>query len=121
MTKLQYINDAAGKPQFVVLPVAEYERLLSDSDGWEDVPYTVGSDDDVTVPDEVVSIMVAEECSLLSAWRTYRGLSQYYVAEQLNSTQSAISQMEMVGSKPQRKTREKLAAIYGCRPEQLIL
>ena len=41
------------------------------------------------------------------------------VAEMTGLTQSAISQAERKESKPQKKTREKLAKIYNCLPEQL--
>src|SRR5471030_1303642 len=119
MSKIQYINDTAGKPQFVVLPIAEYEKLVSD--GWEDVPYQADAHDDETVPGEIVSIMVSQDVSLLAAWRIHSRLSQYDVAEKLDTTQSAVSQWESVDSKPQKKTRQKLAALYGCQPEQLTL
>lgn len=120
MSKLQYIHDNNGKPQFVVLPIDEYEKLLDDSH-YADVPYISSSDDDETVPNEVVQIMIHDDISLQAAWRVYRGFSQYDIAEKLGTTQSAISQLESVNSKPQKKTRQKLAAIYNCKPEQLIL
>ncbi|EKN3428992.1 helix-turn-helix domain-containing protein, partial [Yersinia enterocolitica] len=59
--------------------------------------------------------------SLLAAWRIYRGFSQYEIAKLLGTTQSAVSQWEAVDSRPQKKTREKLAAIYKCRAAQMIL
>ena len=43
------------------------------------------------------------------------------VAEMTGLTQSAISQAERKESKPQKKTREKLAKIYNCLPEQLSI
>ncbi|WP_130834537.1 helix-turn-helix domain-containing protein [[Erwinia] mediterraneensis] len=118
----QYIYDEAGKPQYVVLPVAEYEKLLSEAKcEWKSIPVEADEDDDETVPHEVVDIMVEQDVSLQAAWRIHRGLSQYAVAERLGMTQSAISQLERVDSKPQKKTRERLAKLYGCRPEQLVL
>ncbi|QHA85557.1 helix-turn-helix domain-containing protein [Serratia rhizosphaerae] len=117
MSKPQYINDVAGKPQYVVLPIDEYERLISND--WADVPYRAGDNDDEVIPHDVVSIMVDQDVSLIAAWRIHRGLSQYEVAERLGTTQSAVSQWESVDSKPQKKTREKLAALYNCRPEQM--
>lgn len=118
----QYIYDDAGNPQFVVLPVAEYEKLLSDAEeNWESIPVEAGENDDETVPSEVVNIMIEQEVSLQAAWRIHRGLSQYEVAALLGTTQSAISQLERVESKPQKKTRERLAKLYQCRPEQLVL
>ena len=65
--------------------------------------------------------MFEQEVSLLAAWRIYRSLSQAEVAKHTGLTQSAISQAERKESKPQKKTREKLAKIYQCKPEQLEL
>lgn len=70
----QYIYDEAGKPQFVVLPVAEYERLLSASDGeWETIPVEADEHDDETIPHDVAGIMIEQEVSLQAAWRIWRG------------------------------------------------
>ena len=63
--------------------------------------------------------MFEQEVSLLAAWRIYRRLSQAEVAKHTGLTQSAISQAERKESKPQKKTREKLAKIYQCKPELL--
>lgn len=122
MSKLQFINDVNGKPQFVVLPIGEYEKLMSDSDaGYEEIPYLADEHDSETVPNDVVEIMFRDDVSLLAAWRIHRGLSQYDVAEKLGTTQSAVSQWEAKDSRPQKKTREKLAELYLCRPEQMTL
>ncbi|GKW43214.1 MULTISPECIES: helix-turn-helix domain-containing protein [Pectobacterium] len=122
MSKPQFINDMNGQPQFVVLPISEYEKLLSDSDsGYEDIPYVADEYDNETVPNDVVEIMFRDDVSLLAAWRIHRGLSQYDVAEKLGTTQSAVSQWEAKDSRPQKKTRAKLSEIYHCRPEQMIL
>ncbi len=119
MTKIQYIDDNTGSHQFVVLPIADDENLVNG--GWEDIPYHADEHDDEKIPGEVVAIMVGQDVSLPAAWRIHCGLSQYDVAEKLGTTQSAVSQWESVDSKPQLKTRKKLALLYGCRPEQLIL
>ena len=42
-------------------------------------------------------------------------------AEKLGISQSAVSQLEALDSRPQKRTREKLAAIYGCTQEQISL
>jgi transcriptional regulator with XRE-family HTH domain len=39
----------------------------------------------------------------------------------LGISQSAVSQLEALDSRPQKRTREKLAAIYGCKQEQISL
>lgn len=74
--------------------------------------------DNETIPHEVVSLSIDNDVSLLGAWRIYRGLSQKEVANKTGLTQSAISQMENKGSKPQMKTLERLAKIYKCRVSQ---
>lgn len=121
----RYINNEQGTPEFIILPIAEYEELLNkavsydDDEAWDDIPFEKGDNDDALIPHDVVSIMIDQDLSLLAAWRIYRGLSQQEVAEQMGLTQSAISQMERVESKPQKKTREKLAKIYQCDVAQM--
>ncbi|AOF53580.1 transcriptional regulator [Rodentibacter caecimuris] len=123
----RYINDPQGRPEFVILPIAEYEDLLmkaspfddENSAEWEDIPLGPTEDGAELIPNDVVNIMFNQDVSLLAAWRIYRNLSQAEVAKRTGLTQSAISQAERKESKPQKKTREKLAKIYQCNPEQL--
>lgn len=120
---LQYINDTHGNPQYVILPFDDFKRLTAGDDElfFADIPYQDDETDNETVPNDVVNLMFDQDVSLLAAWRIYRGLSQYDVAEQTGLTQSAISQAEKKGSKPQQKTCERLAVVYRCKPEQLVL
>lgn len=116
---VQIIRDDKGEPQYAIVPYDEYEKLVNAKEAWEDVPYPPSKYDDVTVPNAIVNIMVDQDVSILAAWRIYRDLSQYDVAEKLGTTQSTVSQWE-ASDRPQKRTREKLAALYGCTPEQLI-
>ncbi|OKP01610.1 helix-turn-helix domain-containing protein [Xenorhabdus eapokensis] len=123
MAGIQFITDENGNKQAVVLPIAEYERLLAALDRDEDyvsIPYLKGNNDDETIPHEVISIMVDNKITLHAAWRIYRGLSQTEVAERLGIKQAAVSQFEKA-DRPRQATLEKLAALYECRPSQLIL
>lgn len=130
----QYIRDEQGKPLFVILPIAEYEKLMNDELDEYGFPYDDESDEDLiaveyeaddndmaTIPHEVVSIAVDKKVNLLGAWRIYRRLSQYDVAEKTGLTQGAISQMEHRNNKPQKKTLERFAKIYDCKVEQMYL
>lgn len=131
MMKQQYILNEQGKALFVVIPVEEYNQLQEykslvttddDSDeGWGAIEVEEGDNDNETIPHEVVSLSIENDISLLGAWRIYRGLSQSEVANKTGLTQSAISQMENKGSKPQMKTLERLAKVYNCRPSQLYI
>ncbi|WP_333850737.1 helix-turn-helix domain-containing protein [Leclercia sp.] len=126
---VQFIKDDEGKTQFVVIPYDEYFRMclqLSEiddetDDDLEDIEIEHDIYDDVKLPGEVCSIMTWQEVSLQAAWRIHRGLSQQEVADKLGISQSAVSQLEAVDSRPQKRTREKLAALYGCTQEQISL
>ncbi|KAB0888017.1 helix-turn-helix domain-containing protein [Cronobacter sakazakii] len=124
MFNAQVIHDKEGKPEYVVIPYELYLSLLTqleDNETLMPLPFEMSDENDVTVPHEVVGISVEQNVSLLAAWRIWRGLSQQDVAEKLGISQSAVSQLESPDSRPQKRTREKLAALYDCQPEQLIL
>ncbi|HCH39678.1 MAG TPA: transcriptional regulator [Enterobacter sp.] len=126
---VQIIKDDKGNPQYAVIPYDEYfwMRLqmaeIDDEtdDDLEEIEIEHNIYDDVLLPGEVCSIMTWQDVSLQAAWRIYRGLSQQEVADKLGISQSAVSQLEAVDSRPQKRTREKLAAIYGCKQEQISL
>lgn len=118
---IQFITDANGNKQAVILSIEEYNRLIDAADRDEDyepIPYTAGQYDDETIPHDVVSIMVDDGVSLQAAWRIYRRLSQKDVAEKLGMSQAAVSQMEKSG-KPRKATLERLAELYDCRIGQI--
>ena len=105
------------------LRLGDYRVIYTFGDPPGDICYPYESDiyDNVGLPGEVCDIMHSENVSLQAAWRILRGLSQQEVAEKLGISQSAVSQLEALDSRPQKRTREKLAAIYGCKQEQISL
>lgn len=127
--KIQLLNGTSGKPEFVVLSVEEFNRLASgqveiDEDGevWESIPVEAGELDNkptAAQPHDVVEIIITQNVSNAAAWRIYRGMMQSEAAKQAGMTQAAISQIEKRTSHPQEKTRQTLAKIYQCHPDQL--
>ncbi len=121
---IQFIKDEEGKKQYVVIPYGEYFRMRlamleyddDDENDWEDIPYESDIYDNVGLPGEVCDIMHSENVSLQAAWRILRGLSQQEVADKLGISQSAVSQLEALDSRPQKRTREKLAALKENKP-----
>ncbi|MBZ0058977.1 helix-turn-helix domain-containing protein [Leclercia barmai] len=126
---VQIIKDDEGNAQYAVIPYDEYLWMCfqmaeiddETDDDLEDIEIEHDIYDDVELPGEVCSIMTWQDVSLQAAWRIHRGLSQQEVADKLGISQSAVSQLEAVDSRPQKRTREKLAAIYGCKQEQISL
>lgn len=129
MNNLQYIRDNDGKALFVILPIAEYKKLadvdqygfsvVEDEEELIAIGYDSESNDNATIPFEVVRLKHENNVNLLGAWRIYRGLSQQEVADKLGISQGAISQMERPDNKPQKKTLERFATIYQSQVEQM--
>ncbi|MCI3947858.1 helix-turn-helix domain-containing protein [Pseudomonas syringae] len=104
-TDVQIINGPDGKPAFVVIPYAQYIA-------------TNNAESDL-IPHEVVSRMV-DGASPIKAWREYLGLTQEQVAERMGISQPAYAQQENA-TKPRKATREKIAAAFDIRADQLAL
>ena len=103
-TNIQYIEQN-GKPAFVVIPYEDYIKLLPD--------------EEVTIPHEVVALVVKKEMNLVKAWRTYLGLTQSQVALKAGITQAALSQMEKKENTLRSRSLEKLAEAMNLSVDQL--
>ncbi|MGY2287832.1 helix-turn-helix transcriptional regulator [Pseudomonas gingeri] len=103
-TDIQIINDANGQPAFVVIPYAQYVAQQREPD---------------LIPHEVVSRMV-DGATPIRAWREYLDLTQDEVARRLGISQPAYAQQESV-ARPRKATREKIAAAFGIKADQLEL
>jgi len=101
---IQYIEQN-GKPVFAVIPFDEYIKLLPS--------------EDVTIPHEVVGLVVKKGMNLVKAWRTYLGITQSEIAKKAGITQAAISQMENTENTLRTATLKKLAKAMGLSVDQL--
>jgi DNA-binding XRE family transcriptional regulator len=104
-TEFQVIVGADGKPAFVVIPYAQFQRLRGG------VPRG-------TVPNEVVNLAYERGTSPMAAWREHLKLTQAEVAARMGVTQAAYAQMERV-KQPRKATLEKVAAALDLEVEQL--
>lgn len=102
----QIIRDAGGSPLYAVVPFDEYQALLD-------------ADSRVTIPHEVVALMIEKDISPMAAWRRYRGLSQVQMAGKLGVTQGAVAQAEKMGNKPHVETLRSWARVLDCNVAQL--
>lgn len=104
LTNIQIIEQN-GKPAFAVIPYDEYLKLLPD--------------EDVTIPHEVVGLVVKKGMNLVKAWRAYLGMTQTEVAKKAGISQAALSQMEKSENKLRTATLKKLARVMDLPVEQL--
>lgn len=105
LTKVQII-EKDGKPVFAVIPYEEYLALLPEKT-------------EVTIPNEVVGLIVKKGMNLVKAWRIHLGMTQKEVARKAGITQAALSQMEKSSNELRSSTLEKLATALGVDVEQL--
>jgi len=103
-TNIQYIEQN-GKPAFAVIPYDEYIKLLPS--------------EDVTIPHEVVGLVIKKGMNLVKAWRTHLGLTQSEIAKKAGITQAALSQMENTENTLRTATLEKLAKAMNLSVDQL--
>nr|BFD44881.1 helix-turn-helix transcriptional regulator [Pseudomonas sp. FFPRI_1] len=103
-TDLQIIHGPDGKPAFVVIPYAQYVAQQKEPG---------------LIPHDVVSPMV-DGATPIRAWGEHLHLTQDQVAKRLGISQPAFAQQESV-ARPRKTTREKIAAVFGIRADQLEL
>jgi DNA-binding XRE family transcriptional regulator len=108
------VLESCGKPAFVVLPYDEYMALIGQRHGnTRRVPA------DGTIPHEVVELMVANDWSIVRAWREYLGITQVEMAKRLGIRQPTYVGMEAPGARPRRSTRLRIADAMGLHIDQL--
>ncbi len=76
-----------------------------DESDWEDIPYESDIYDDVMLPGEVCDVMHKENVSLQAAWHPARDVPAGG-SRKLGISQSAVSQLEALDSRPQSAPRE---------------
>ncbi len=103
-TNIQFIEQN-GKPAFAVIPYEDYLRLLPD--------------EEVSIPHEVVGLIVKKGMNLVKAWRVHLGMTQVEVATKAGISQAALSQMEKSDNELRSSTLEKLAEAMDLSVDQL--
>ena len=93
------IIERDGEPEYAVVPIEIYRRLVAMAEDAEDIgsadramaELTAGEDE--LIPDEVVSRLLAGE-NPVKVWRKYRGMSQVDLATAVGLSQGYIAQIE---------------------------
>ena len=110
-----------GKPEFAVLPIAEYRRLLQRLEELEEIKdfrdYKRSPAE--SFPAAVVNRLLDREIPV-KVWREYRGLTQGQLAERTGVTVAHISQIESGKRECSVKLLKALAAALDVDVEMLL-
>ncbi|SJM90602.1 Helix-turn-helix domain protein [Crenothrix polyspora] len=104
LTNYQTILGANGKPEFVVIPYADFVKLP-------------GTFRPGMIPHAVVGAAVDGK-PMLQAWREYLMLTQEDIAKRMGITQAGYAQIE-AAKRPRKTTLQKAADALGITLEQL--
>jgi hypothetical protein len=89
-----------GKAEFAVVPIEEYNRLLSMAEDFDDLVANdkaiaeLDSGEDEAIPAEIVARLVAGEEYPLKVWREFRGMTQAGIANQAGVSQGQVALIE---------------------------
>lgn len=98
----------------VVLPAADFERLLAQADELGDLVEARAAlarlaEGEGTMPGPVLDAMMDEGLSPLAAWRRFRGLTQVELARRAGLSQVWVARIEAGAGYGSQKTRRALA------------
>ena len=93
-SKLQII-ERDGKPEYAVIPYAEYAEMSRLSEAMRDIQaYDAAlADPGEAIPHEMMRRLIEDE-SPIRVWREHRGLTQTLLAEQAGIDKTYLSQLE---------------------------
>ena len=123
MTPPQILLDEAGEPAYAVIPLREYERLLSAaaesalSD--EELFDRAKAEGGEFFPAEVVDRLLAQE-NAVRVYRNHRGMTQKKLAEAAGINAIYLSQIETGKRTGSLKTLAAIAKALGVEPGDLI-
>ena len=114
--------------QYVVIPYGEYFRMRlamleyddDDENDWEDIPYESDIYDNVGLPGEVCDIMHNENVSLQAAAHFTRHVPAGGGGEAWHQPVRRVT-AGSAGLPTAKAHPRKLAALYGCKQEQISL
>ena len=114
-----------GKPEWAVLPYAEYEHLMALLEDMQDagdaqrIMSNLARGVDEALPQAVAQRLLNDEAPL-RVWREYRGLSQTQLAEAAGVTQAMVTMIETGRRKGQTSTLKRLADALGVGVDDLV-
>ena len=120
------IIERDGEPEYAVVPIETYRRLLeraeeaADIRAFDEALAAVANGDDEVVPAEVVRRLLSGEETPVRVWREYRGLTQAELAAMAGVGKSYLSQVERGGKSGSLRLMRRLASALGVDMEDLV-
>lgn len=121
--KVQTIN-RDGKPEYVVLPWAEYQVLLEAAEDAIDgalldaFRQKLATGQEETIPATIVDMLLAG-ANPIKVWREYRGLTQDALANQAGISKAYLCQIETGKREGAIKTLRAIATALGVTVDEL--
>jgi len=119
------IIEKNGRPEWAVIPYAEYTRLYQVLEDAEDVKAieaylsAVAEGTEIPVPG-AVTLAVLKGKTTIRAWREYRGLTMRELARRIGMTPAYLSQIETDKRNPTVDTLRRIADELEIDIDQLI-
>lgn len=120
----QFLTTPSGE-RLVVIPEADYERLVSSSEdaadraAVADFRHRLAAGEEELVPDEVAGRLLAGD-NPIRVWREYRGLTISTLAARAGIGQPYLSEIETGKKEGGISTMKKLAAALGVAIDDLV-
>jgi DNA-binding XRE family transcriptional regulator len=120
------IIERDGEPEYAVVPIETYRRLLeraeeaADIRAFDEAMDEVARGEDEVIPDDVARRLLSGEESPVRIWREYRGLTQVELATLAGVGKSYLSRVERGGKSGSLRLMRRLASILKVDVEDLL-
>ena len=126
MSDAVQIIERDGKPEYAVVPIDTYERLVARAEKAEDIRafdramVELERGEDEVVPEAVAQRLLAGDEHPMRVWREHRGLTQEALATAAGVGKSYISQLEAGSKSGSVDAMRRIAAILEVDIEDLL-
>ncbi|WP_019021302.1 helix-turn-helix domain-containing protein [Thioalkalivibrio sp. ALE23] len=126
MSEAVQIIERDGKPEYAVVPIDTYERLVASAEKAEDIRtfdramVELERGEDEVVPEAVAQRLLAGDEHPMRVWREHRGLTQEALATAAGVGKSYISQLEAGSKSGSVDAMRRIAAILEVDIEDLL-
>jgi DNA-binding XRE family transcriptional regulator len=120
------IIEKSGKPEYAVIPYAEYQQLLEMAEEAGDLRDAdlamteVSAGEDEIIPAAVAKRLVSDDEHPLKVWREYRGYTQKSLGAEAGIGKSYLSQIELGTKTGSTKILRTLAKALHVEIEDLL-